>query len=238
MDQARTIVIDRRFNGPRLSGNGGYVSGLLARHVDPAGAVEVTLRAPVPIDTPMTLHADDDGRHVLRHDGRLICEARAATLALDPPGLESWMTDTPPDADAGSDADSDFHWCFVCGRGRAVGDGLRVFGQRVADRAMSLAPYRAHAAHAAADGRIDGAFLWGTLDCPGAWAVQNAEDPRPAMTGRMTGQVFHRPRPDEDCLVVGWRLGAEGRKLFAGTALYTRTGTLCAMAATTWIVLT
>jgi hypothetical protein len=57
-----------------------------------------------------------------------------------------------------------------------------------------------------------------------------------AMTGRMTGQVFSRPAPGEPCMVVGWRIGAEGRKLFAGTALYTKTGKLCAMAATTWIV--
>jgi hypothetical protein len=237
MAQAQTIVIDRQFNGPRLSGNGGYVAGVLAQHVDPHGAVEVTMRAAVPIDTPLELRRCEDGRHALTHGSQLVCEARAATLDLEPPGLQPWMTDEPTAPEAGSDGDSDFHWCFVCGRGRAVGDGLRVFGQRVEGKSMSLAPYRAHTAHADRDGRINAAVLWGTLDCPGAWAAQSAEDSRPALTGRMTGRVLHRPAADDDCLVVGWKIGAEGRKLFAGTALYTRTGTLCALAATTWIVL-
>jgi hypothetical protein len=234
MAQVSTIVIDRRFNGPPASGNGGYVAGLLATHVAHDGAVEVTLRAPIPVDTPMTLAPDGAG-YVLRHGEALICEVRPSDLALQAPA--------PPDgaeidrlADAGgSDADSEFHDCLVCGRGRAIGDGLRVFGQR--QGARSLARYMPHRAHAAADGRIAPAFLWGTLDCPGAVAVLEDNDPRTALTGRMKGQVFHRPLPGEPCVVVGWKLRSEGRKLFAGTALYTRSGTLCAFAETTWIVL-
>jgi hypothetical protein len=45
-----TIIIERGFNGPRLSGNGGYVGGVLAdrfmRAFGGDGAVEITLRAP------------------------------------------------------------------------------------------------------------------------------------------------------------------------------------------------
>lgn len=236
MSQDSTIVIDRRFNGPRLSGNGGYVAGLMARHVDPDGVVEVTLRAPVPIDTRLTLTPGGDGTLLLKDGDTLVSEARPASLALEPPGVQDWADAERLSAEGGCFEDSDFHWCLVCGRGRAEGDGLRVFGQRFADKPMSLSLYRPHAVHAAADGRIDSAFLWGALDCPGAWAVQDPEDWRPAMTGRMTGQVFHRPAPGETCMVVGWKVGAERRKLFAGTALYTRTGTLCAMALSTWII--
>ncbi len=237
MDQGRTIVIDRRFNGPLLSGNGGYAAGMVARHVDADGAVEVTLRAPIPLDTPMTLARNGDAGHVLKHGEQLICEARPAGLALDLPGPQDWATAERLSAAGGSPEDTDFHWCLVCGRGRAVGDGLRVFSLRLDDRPMSLALYQPHAVHAAEDGRIDTVFLWGVLDCPGAWAVQDPDDWRPALTGRMTGQVFHRPKPGEPCMVVGWKMGAEGRKLFAGTALYTRSGTLCALASTTWILL-
>lgn len=236
MDQGRTIVIERRFNGPRLSGNGGYVAGLVAQHVDPDGAVEVTLRAPIPLDTPMTLAPNGSGSHVLKNREQLVCEARPASLDLDPPGLQDWATAERLSAAGGSPDDTDFHWCLVCGRGRALGDGMRVFGLRLEDRPMSLSLYEPHAAHAAADGRIGAAFLWGALDCPGAWAVQDPDDWRTAMTGRMTARILHRPRPGEPCMVVGWKIGAEGRKLFAGTALYTRTGTLCAVAASTWIV--
>ncbi len=236
MNTDSTIVIDRRFNGPRLSGNGGYVAGVLARHVDPDGAVEVTLRAPIPIDTPLTLARNGDDRTLLQHDAKLVAEARPATLTLEPPGIQDWAAAERLAADGGCGEGSDFQWCLVCGRARDIGDGLRVFGQRLEDRPMSLSLYQPHAVHAAADGRIDAPFLWGALDCPGAWAVQDPDDWRLAMTGRMIGQVFHRPKPDEPCMVVGWKVGAEGRKLLAGTAVYTRSGTLCAQALSTWIV--
>ena len=37
--------------------------------------------------------------------------------------------------------------------------------------------------------------------------------------------------------VVGWKIGAEGRKLYSGTALYTESGRLCAIGHCTWILL-
>jgi len=37
--------------------------------------------------------------------------------------------------------------------------------------------------------------------------------------------------------VVGWKIGAEGRKLYSGTALYTEQGRLCAIGHCTWILL-
>ena len=37
--------------------------------------------------------------------------------------------------------------------------------------------------------------------------------------------------------LLGWKLGEEGRKLYSGTALYTESGRLCALATCTWIVL-
>jgi len=79
--------------------------------------------------------------------------------------------------------------------------------------------------------------VWGTLDCPGAFAAQDPGDWRPAMTGRMTAKVIEPPKVGERCAVVGWRTGAEGRKLYSGTALYTESGRLCALGACTWILL-
>ena len=46
-----TMTIPRRFRGPPNSGNGGYVCGMLARNI--AGAAEVTLRAPPPLETAL-----------------------------------------------------------------------------------------------------------------------------------------------------------------------------------------
>src|SRR4029077_20722724 len=84
-----TIIIAAAFNGSRLSGNGGYVGGLMAGRFRQAfggdGAVEVTLRAPIPIDR--RLQVARDGEALMLRDGEtLLCEARAGSLAhLSPP---------------------------------------------------------------------------------------------------------------------------------------------------------
>ena len=49
-----------RFNGPADSGNGGYCAGVIAGFVD--GPAEVSLRAPVPLDTRSTSFARTTAR--------------------------------------------------------------------------------------------------------------------------------------------------------------------------------
>ncbi len=137
----------------------------------------------------------------------------------------------------GSPEDSDYGVCIVCGRGRGVGDGLRVWGTSGPQKGYSLSCYIPHANHADASGHIRPEFVWGTLDCPGAYAAQDLDDMRPAMTGRMTAKIIEPPKVGERCAVVGWKLGEEGRKLYSGTALYSERGRLCAIATCTWIIL-
>jgi hypothetical protein len=237
-----TIVIERRFNGPKLSGNGGYVGGVLANRYAETfgtrGAVEITLRAPIPVDRPLTLERAGDT--LLLHDGdTLVCEARAGSVdhLTAPPPPSDWDEVMQRAEDGGSPEDSEFHTCIVCGRSRGVGDGLRVLGSAGPQPGYSLSCYVPHANHADAEGRILPEFVWGTLDCPGAFAVQDPDDFRPALTGRMTAKVIEPPRVGERCAVVGWRIGAEGRKLYSGTALYTEQGRLCALGTCTWILL-
>ena len=237
-----TLVIERGFNGPSLSGNGGYVGGVMAARFGEAfggdGTVEITLRAPIPIDTPLTVARAGDA--LTLHDGEtLLCEARAGSVShlVPPPPPVDWREVMRRGEEGGSAEDSDFHTCIVCGRGRVVGDGLRVLGTAGPHPGTSLSCYMPHANHADAQGRIRPEFVWGTLDCPGAWAAQDPDDWRPALTGRMTVKVLGPPRVGERCAVVGWRIGVDGRKLYSGTALYTEQGRLCALGACTWIVL-
>ena len=177
---------------------------------------------------------------VMMRDGdTLICEARAGSVAhlVPPPAPADWAGVMRRGETGGSAADSDFHDCIVCGRGRAVGDGLRVFGEPGPGAGRALSCYVPHAAHADTTGRIRPEFIWGTLDCPGAWAAQDPDDWRPALTGRMTARVIEPPRVGERCAVVGWKIGEDGRKLYSGTALYTEQGRLCALGHCTWMVL-
>ena len=176
---------------------------------------------------------------MLRDGDTLLCEARAGSVdhLKPPPAPTEWAEVMRRGEDGGSPPDSEFGTCLVCGRGRAVGDGLRVLGTAGPAPGTSLSCYLPHANHADDAGRIRPEFVWGTLDCPGAFAVQDPDDMRPALTGRMTAKVIEPPKVGERCAVVGWRIGAEGRKLYSGTALYTESGRLCALGTCTWILL-
>src|SRR6266446_1201487 len=76
----QTMTIPRRFRGPPNSGNGGYVCGMLARQI--AGAAEVTLRAPPPLETELSLVEVGTGVWELRQGTATIAIGRAVTLTL------------------------------------------------------------------------------------------------------------------------------------------------------------
>jgi hypothetical protein len=60
----------------------------------------------------------------------------------------------------------------------------------------------------------------------------------PMVLGRLTGRTVGAVEPGEECVVAAWSAGVEGRKHFAGTALFGDDGGLRAMARATWIRLT
>ena len=74
---SNALVIPRSFNGPLESGQGGYCSGLVASFV--GGPAEVSLRRPVPLDTPLDVVRESDGSvRVVDDREALLAEARSA----------------------------------------------------------------------------------------------------------------------------------------------------------------
>jgi hypothetical protein len=229
-----TIVIERRFHGPPESGNGGYTCGLLSSFVnEPA---QVTLRSPPPLDRPLSVVRR--GRRAELFDGnRLVAEAQRTEL-------EPLELPRPPghaDAERAAGAYSGFRehafpTCFVCGPERAPGDGLRIFAGPVeGSSGIVAAPWTPAPNLDRSDGRVRREFVWAALDCPGAFAVGYPGRGQ-TLLGRLAVQLESLPRIGERCIVVGWPLGEDGRKLYAGTALYGETGDVCAWARATWIV--
>jgi hypothetical protein len=211
------IVIDPRFNGPPGTANGGYTCGLLAERIgEPA---EITLRAPPPLGRPLRF----DGERLC--DGeRLVAEARRTELELDPPPPVA--LDEAERASLrypGFDA-HEYPTCFVCGPARE--DGLRIYAGPVAGTGLFAAPWTVPA-------DVSRTIVWAALDCPGAIGV-GWEGRGSWLLGRMAGEVRAVPAPGERCVVVAWPLGSEGRKGFAGTAVY-RGDELLAAARQTWI---
>jgi hypothetical protein len=85
-------------------------------------------------------------------------------------------------------------------------------------------------------GRMAPEILWAALDCPGYFGAAPDDLPT-ALLGRMTAHVEGTVRPGERCVVVGWRLGSDGRKLIAGTALFGEDGRLRGKARQIWITI-
>jgi len=122
----------------------------------------------------------------------------------------------------------------VCGPARDAGAGLRIFPGPVAPGRVA-APWVPDASLADAAGVVDPAFVWAALDCPGVFAFGPLD--RPVVLGRMAAEIVAPLRAGEVCVVVGWSLGAEGRKYTTGTALFDARGALVGRAHGTWIAL-
>ena len=124
--------------------------------------------------------------------------------------------------------------CFVCGPHRRRGDGLRIFPGQL-DTGLVAAPWLPADPLDAGDGKVAVRYHWAALDCPGFFAVS---DGRQAMLlGEMQAHLDRRVRTGDPCTVIGWRIGAEGRKHYVGTAIFDVEGELCARASATWIAI-
>ncbi|MCG8691380.1 MAG: hypothetical protein MI806_09245 [Minwuiales bacterium] len=228
------IIVEPQFRGPPESGNGGYVSGLMARHLKGAeDGAEVTLRLPIPLGRELTLEARN-GTLALTEGDALIAEARAKPLHIDVPEPPDFADVAQAAEHGGSFEDSPYNDCFVCGRQRAVGTGLRVFAGAVNGRRIVAAPWIPYAELADGTGKVDPMYHWGALDCPGAEAL-SLDERRPITTGRMHGRVERPVEIGEKCRVIGWEIARDGRKHYSGTAVFKEDGTLSAAALTTWI---
>ena len=133
--------------------------------------------------------------------------------------------------------DHAFPRCFACGPARAPGDGLRIFPGPVAERGLVAAPWVPDASLVDDGATVRPEFIWAALDCPSGWAPIVAAGGQPMLLGELAVRLSGRVRPGERCVVVGWTLGGEGRKRFAGGALFGEDGAACAVGLATWITI-
>jgi hypothetical protein len=232
------VTIPRRFNGPPESGNGGYSCGVLGTLVD-APAVEVTLRAPPPLERELRVEERDEGLAAVDGD-TVVAEARPVELELEVP------TPVPLaealEADARSTyRDAEKHWfdtCFVCGPSRAEGDGLRMFPGPLDGRELFATVFRPDESLADADGRVLPEVVWASLDCPTSAPIADWDDQRPpSVLARLAVRVQAPVEAGRAYVAMSWPLGEDGRKRSAGAALYDEDGLPVAVSRALWIEL-
>ncbi len=233
MQQA--IYVDGRFCGPPDSGNGGYTCGLAAKSL--GGCVEVRLRKPIPLNQNLTISANESGREVNVSSGNaLIMSASRSSLELDVPPPPSVEETIPASQNYAGFESHIFPTCFVCGPERKANDGLRIFAGPTKDQRLVAALWAPHDSLSNSDGKVRSEFVWAALDCPGAFAfAQNGMVP--AVLGTMTAKLNQSLDSGRNYRVIGWEIGREERKLYAGTAIFSESGELCAAAKAIWIAI-
>jgi hypothetical protein len=230
------IVIAHRFRGPFDSGNGGYSCGVVGARI--GGEAEVTLRAKPPLDVSMEVEQKSDGSIAMRHGDLLVAEGRPAKLELEVP--------EPVDFERAALAEKDYVYlahhpyaeCFVCGTKRPHGDGLAIYPGPIAERRIVASTWLPDPTLGEiGSDNVRPEFVWSALDCP-SWHGVNSFHGGAffGLLGRLTAKIESVPKVGERCVVIGWEIGLEKRKLFGGSAVFGEDGRRIGAARATWIL--
>jgi hypothetical protein len=228
-----SIKIARFYHGPPESGHGGYTSGLIAQLIG-GDTVEVTLRSPPPLDRSLDVERDPKGVRVMDRE-TVVAEGEPSNtdVTRDVPPPVTYHDAVLAQIDYAGFKSHPFPTCLVCGPGREPHEGLRIFPGSVRGREIVASAWvpEVHLAHSS--GKLRPEFIWAALDCPGGWALPG--DTSNAFLGRITARVLKPVTAGKRYAVVGWAMGAQGRKLQSGSAVFDDAGGLCAAARATWI---
>jgi hypothetical protein len=212
--------------------NGGWIAGHLASLLGGEHPVEVSLRAPTPLDERLdVLHTGSAvvlarGEDVLvtavaRPDAELVAPEPVSPVEAEVAGFEFAGFAAHPFPD-----------CFTCGHHRAPGRGQRLFTGTVPGRPGTVAGLWSPPG----EGTVPVEHVWGALDCPTGWA--HAVNGGVALLGRITARQLGPIEGGGSYVVVAEAEPRDGRKLPASGAVWSSDGELLAVSRTVWIDVT
>jgi len=226
------MIINRRFNGPPNSGNGGYVAGLLAKEI--GGTVQVTLLKPPPLNEELELVSDEVGCALMKNK-QIIAKAVVSSVTIKPPVIPSMADAVLCETRYPGFDRHIFPECFVCGPNRNEHDGLRLFTGISVTSDYVAAPFRAFDDLYDDEGYMSTEFIWSALDCPGAYAITQVSEEKTLVLGKMTVEIVDPIKRGENLIVMGWYNGTERKKNYSGTAIINSDGIVKAIGDATWI---
>ena len=223
---AETLSVPSRFNGPLESGNGGYCSAAIAGFVE--GPAEVTLRSPVPLDTPLEVRRENGAALVLDGETLIAEAAPMSELELEVPEPVSVQEARAAEARYRGSTEGMFSHCFVCGPARE--DALGIFAGDVDGRELVASTWTPPPWTADEAGRVRPEFIWAVMDCPTYFAVYTDGELPLSLLGRMAARIDAPVRAGEEHVVIAWPISADGRKRHAGAAVTSAGGDVLAAA--------
>ncbi|PCJ14620.1 MAG: hypothetical protein COB04_14740 [Gammaproteobacteria bacterium] len=233
-----TITVSDRYCGPPDCANGGYVSGCLATYVG-GDSVRIKLKAPTPLNTPLTVQREGDTWRLLAGEG-LVAEAWAHDLQIEVPDIASLESVQQAHQQCHGFVDHAFPGCFVCGPER-LNDGLGIFpGPVKNDQGFDSVASFWQPKDECYDpsGQLMTPFVWAALDCPTAFAaLEYAENQAlvPMVLGMLTVRRLKPITRQEGLIVHAWAQPGQGRKVAGYSAISSLQGECLAYAEAMWI---
>ena len=193
------------------------------------GPAEVTLRRPVPLDTPLDVVGEADGSVRVLDGEALVVEARSAPeLDVEVPAPVTPHEARKATARYRAPSDGIFSRCFVCGRARE--DAFGVFAGAVDGRELVASPWTPPSWTADGAGRVLPEFVWAVLDCPTYFALYTDGELPMSVLARLAARVDGPVVAGQEHVVIAWPMEAEGRKRHAGAAVLSPEGDTLASA--------
>ena len=233
------IIIDKRFEGPTDITQGGYISGIMAQHLE-SDTVEVTMRNPTSMGKPLILDTSMSDRVLLYDGDKLLNEAISGELELDIP--EPITLEDAKTAALKHVIEMPFPNCFGCGSGRSEDEGLHLRSGPVEGRNMVAVDWvpLAKAVGAEEGQTVPEPIAWASMECPIAKAMDFGGMRNPDETillGRMTTTVNALPKVGEQCFFMGWPIERSGRKISLGGTMHNEKGDVLMMTKLLFITL-
>ena len=224
--EASAVIVKGRFCGAPNTASGGYVAGLLGKHL--SGPARVTLDVPIPLDQALTIERVTNG--IVLTDGvATLAHAASAALQLEPPVAVSYA-----EAEWASErylgfTEHAFPGCFVCGPARDWGDGLAIYPGPIPGRHLVAAPWAPDPSLIDKHGTVRPEFVWAALDCPTGFALLEAFGRRKVVLRQLTASLLRPLHVGARWVVMGWPFAAEGRTLLGASAIFSEGGELHAL---------
>lgn len=235
---ADTIVIPGWSQGRTGMGQGGWSSAAFEGAI--GQPVSISLKAPIPLDTPLDVTETGEGWRLANGDDVIMTAAPVTfTYASTEPVSVDDAADARSRFPCANEADHPAPGCYSCG---LQAESMQVHPGPLADGTGRFATdWTPPASVCGPDGIVDTNTVWASLDCISGFYVGHHPIRREALTVQYSVEIVEPLRAGEKYVIVAWdgrwTDGWDGRKRGAASAVFDADGSLMARSDSFWVAL-